>query len=164
MNKEEVIARLQLEPHVEGGFFRRTYQSEFEIQVNRQSRSVNTAIYYLLDSDDFSCWHRLKADEIWHYYGGSCLIVYQLDSHGNLITTTLGNLLDCPDAVPQCIIPAGNWFAAAVASPKSFCLLGCTVAPGFVYDDFEVGDKDEMLKCYPQHENIILRFIREQAD
>lgn len=158
---KNIIDKLNLKPHVEGGYYNRTYQSSIEIQVNNKTRQINTAIYYLLEGDDFSCWHRLKSDEIWHYYCGSNLIVHQIDKNGILSSTVLGNLLEHPHTQPQCIIPAGNWFAAKVESPTSFTLLGCTVSPGFEYDDFEMGKKAELLNKYPQHEQIILKFIKE---
>ena len=80
-----LIAKLDLQPHVEGGFFKETYRSNLCVGSEpKKTRALSTAIYYLLTSDDFSCWHRLSADEIWHYYGGSSVTIYQLNEAGVL--------------------------------------------------------------------------------
>jgi predicted cupin superfamily sugar epimerase len=158
---KEIIKKLKLSKHIEGGYYKRTYQSSLTTDCPNGARSINTAIYYLLESHDFSCWHRLKSDEIWHYYAGSDLVIHQIDGKDNLFSTFLGNLLRSTDAKPQCIIPAGNWFSAEVLSPESFTLVGCTVAPGFDFGDFEIGERKNLLKRYPQYETIILKLTRD---
>jgi predicted cupin superfamily sugar epimerase len=160
IDADKIIKKLNLSKHVEGGHFKRTYQSSFKIHSPNGDRLINTAIYYLLESHDFSCWHRLKSDEIWHYYAGSDLVIHQINDQGILFSTLLGNLLINTDAQPQRIVPAGNWFAAEVLVGESFTLLGCTVAPGFEYEDFEIADKENLIKQYPQHENIILKLTK----
>lgn len=159
---QKIIKRLQLMPHVEGGYYSETYKSDVTIEVtNKKKRSVNTAIYYLLSSGDFSCWHRLKSDEIWHYYCGGSLTIYQIDDDSKLSQIILGNPLTHENAYPQHIVPAGTWFAATVNEPNSFVLIGCTVAPGFDFEDFEIGKRNELLNQYPQHKNVIMQFTRD---
>lgn len=150
---KEIIDKLNLIKHTEGGYYRRIYQSSVQID-SYNNRPIKTAIYYLLESQDFSCWHRIKSDEIWHYYAGSDLVIHQINGHGILSSTYLGNLLVNEAAQPQCIISAGNWFSAEVLSSKSFTLAGCTVSPGFEDNDLEIGERINLIKQYPQYEDI----------
>lgn len=158
---DTIIKHLALQPHVEGGYFKRTYQSSIEFNFKDRCRAINSAIYYLLKSDDFSCWHKLKSDEIWHHYCGSNVIIYQINIDGTLSSIKLGNLLDDPQAQPQYLIPADTWFSAEVEIADSFALVGCTVAPGFEFEDFEMGNRANLIKEYPQHKEIIMRFTRK---
>ncbi|OGT52872.1 MAG: hypothetical protein A3F17_01310 [Gammaproteobacteria bacterium RIFCSPHIGHO2_12_FULL_41_15] len=159
-NAKIIIDKLDLKPHIEGGYYKRTYQSAIDVNFDSKPRPINTAIYFLLESHDFSCWHRLKSDEIWHYYCGSNLIVHQINENGILLSTILGNLLEHPNIQPQCVIPASTWFSAEVQSTESFTLVGCTVAPGFEYDDFEMGDRANLLNKYPQHKELIIKLTK----
>ncbi len=161
-NAKKIIDILELKPHIEGGYYKRTYQSAIDVNFDSKTRPINTAIYYLLESHDFSCWHRLKSDEIWHYYCGGNLLVHQINENGILSSTILGNLIEHPNVQPQCVIPAYTWFSAEVQSPESFTLMGCTVAPGFEYDDFEMGDRVKLLDKYPQHKELIIKLTKNR--
>jgi len=159
------IRKLQLEPHPEGGYYRETYRSD--VTISREAlpsrfagpRAVATAIYFLTEGGNFSAFHRLRSDELWHYYAGSPLQVQVIDSAGAYSSLILG---DDPDArqVPQAVVRAGCWFASHVADWKSWALVGCTVSPGFDFADFEIGQRAELIEQYPQHQEIILRLTR----
>lgn len=162
----ELIQRLQLEPHPEGGFFRQTYQSALEIPGGSLgdsfagARSASTGIYYLLAGDDFSTFHRLKSDEMWHHYAGSAVIIHMIGSDGSYESLRVGPALDSGEE-PQAVVPAGAWFAAEVADRSSYSLVGCTVAPGFDFADFEFGDRDELMRLCPGERQLIERLTRD---
>lgn len=160
--KDQLIASLQLQPHPEGGFFRETYRAGMGVtpQGAGHRRSASTAIYYLLCDGAHSAWHRIKSDEVWHFYAGEPLDVYVLEQDGALTRHRLGNALTHADAVFQAVVPAGLWFAAECADPATFALAGCTVAPGFEFSEFELADTQALLAEYPQHRERILRLGR----
>ncbi|CAB3703669.1 putative cupin superfamily sugar epimerase [Burkholderia sp. OAS925] len=162
--RDELIRRFDLKPHPEGGFFSETYRSAERVSRNdgaadgtTETRSASTAIYYLLCDGAHSAWHRIKSDEVWHFYAGEPLNVHVLDAAGKLVTHKLGNALIHRDAVFQAVVPAGLWFAAECADPASFALVGCTVAPGFEFSEFELADVDALKSRYPQHAAFIER-------
>ncbi|RKR44176.1 MULTISPECIES: cupin domain-containing protein [unclassified Paraburkholderia] len=160
--KDELIRRLELKPHPEGGFFSETYRSVERVIRDKESgsaqtRSASTAIYYLLCDGAHSAWHRIKSDEVWHFYAGEPLNVHVLDETGALVTHKLGNALTHPDAVFQAVVPAGLWFAAECADPAAFALVGCTVAPGFEFSEFELADVDALKARHSQHAALIAR-------
>ncbi|NPT53477.1 cupin domain-containing protein [Paraburkholderia elongata] len=158
--KDELIRRFDLKPHPEGGFFSETYRSAEAVRRDdgsTQTRSASTAIYYLLCDGAHSAWHRIKSDEVWHFYAGEPLNVHVLDEAGSLITHKLGNALTHPDAVFQAVVPAGRWFAAECADPATFALVGCTVAPGFEFSEFELADVNAQKAQHPQHAAFIER-------
>ena len=158
--KDELIRRFDLKPHPEGGFFSETYRSVESVRRDdgsTQTRSASTAIYYLLCDGAHSAWHRIKSDEVWHFYAGEPLNVHVLNEAGRLITHTLGNALTHPDAVFQAVVPAGLWFAAECADPATFALVGCTVAPGFEFSEFELADVEALKARHPQHAVFIER-------
>jgi predicted cupin superfamily sugar epimerase len=130
----DIIARLALKPHPEGGHYRETFRDE-GLDGDRRSRS--TAIYFLLARGERSHWHRIDAVEVWHYYAGSALDLLIADDSGSR-TIRLG-----PDLVagetPQAIVPALAWQAAE--SRGDWTLAGCTVAPGFEFAKFEMAPK-----------------------
>lgn len=154
-NADYWINLLELEKHPEGGYFRETYRSQDRAQPLKhfdESRSASTLIYYLLKSEDKSALHRLNSDEIWHFYAGAPICIHEIDSCGKLTQTTLGN----PEQMHfHHIVPANAWFGATVTQPDTFSLVGCTVAPGFEFDDFELADKNQMANIFPQHHAII---------
>ncbi|MFL9961554.1 cupin domain-containing protein [Paraburkholderia sediminicola] len=158
--KDELIRRFNLKPHPEGGFFSETYRSAQRVvrdDGSAQNLSASTAIYYLLCDGAHSAWHRIRSDEVWHFYAGEPLHVHVLHKHGALITHKLGNTVTHPDAVFQAVVPAGLWFAAECADPAAFALVGCTVAPGFEFSEFELADLDALRAEYPQHAESIVR-------
>ena len=162
------IRNLGLIEHPEGGYFREIYRSPEAISKDslparyQGGRSFSTSIYFLLMRDQFSALHRLKSDELWHFYMGSPLTIHIVDEDGNYSTTKLGRDLEKGE-VFQTAIEAGSWFGAAVDDVFSYSLVGCTVAPGFDSADFELGDREELSKRYPEHRTIIERLTREPS-
>ncbi len=160
MKAEDYIKSLGLEKHPEGGWFKEVYRSDEETAAEHLperfsgSRHHSTSIYFLLTSDTFSAFHRIKSDELWHFYEGSAVTIYMIDSEGNYSEITLGRNIESGEVL-QCVIPHGVWFGAKVNAADSFCLAGCTVAPGFHFDDFELGEREELLKLFSQHKEII---------
>lgn len=154
------IEKLDLKPHPEGGYFRDTYRSEEIFEVDQlpdryqAARSFSTAIYYLLKGNQFSALHRLKSDEVWHFYVGSSLVIHIISEVGEYSEIKLGNTLTNRE-VFQAVVPAGCWFGVTVNDKNSFALVGCTIAPGFDFSDFELGDRENLLKQFPQHKAII---------
>jgi len=145
MKKEivELVEKLGLIPHPEGGYYKETYRSD-----------ASTAIYFLLTSDMFSALHRIKQDEVWHFYKGSPLYVHVIDGEGNYIR----RIVSADN--PQVVVKGGNWFGASVVEGYSFTLVGCTVAPPFTFDDFELAKRDYLMSLYPEHEDLIVRLTR----
>ena len=173
---QRLIKQFGLQPHPEGGYYRETYRSPQEVTAPAGRRSASTAIYYMLEDGDFSAWHRIASDELWHFYAGAPLNVYVLTEDGGLATHQLGNPLDDPACTFQALVPAGCWFAARLASgaaklaatrnsvavpdasgatASSFALVGCTVAPGFEFSEFEMADVQELARQYPDHDGLI---------
>jgi uncharacterized protein len=157
------IHKLRLQSHPEGGYFRQTYKSELIIESSAPpsgQRAASTAIYFLLDGENFSAFHRLRSDEMWHFYAGSALDVHVIEPGGTHATILLGN---DPEAGQQfqAVVRAGCWFASCVQDSKSYALVGCTVAPGFEFEDFELARREELVSTYPQHKKLIERLTRE---
>jgi len=168
MNLEinDLVENLALLPHPEGGFYKEVYRSEKMLSKETLpddfsgDRSYCTSIYFLLTSENFSAFHRIKQDEIWHFYGGSTLTVHILDKEGNYTAHKVG--MDFSNGEqPQLVVPAGCWFASSVPKEDSYAFVGCTVAPGFDFDDFELATRTELTAEYPQHQNIIDRLTRD---
>ena len=160
--KSELINTLNLEPHPEGGFFSEFYRSDGTIKTENgkfpDSRCYSTSIYYLLGSEDISKFHRIKSDEIWHHYEGSSITIHLIFQDGQYKTHSLGKDLK-NGQMPQHVVPGGTWFGVTVDDPDCFALCGCTVAPGFEFRDFEMAERDVMLKKYPEHESIIKKLL-----
>jgi predicted cupin superfamily sugar epimerase len=160
-----LVDKYQMQLHPEGGWFRETYRSDElvlgEHLPNRygNGRSFSTAIYFLLEGEQFSGFHRIKSDELWHFYAGGPLNVYVINPQGELYIIKLGNNPD-NDEVFQAAVPAGCWFASQPALPQSFCFVGCTVAPGFDFADFELAKAKQLAELYPQHQSIINKLCR----
>jgi uncharacterized protein len=165
-NAQYWIEKLQLEAHPEGGYFRQTYRSE--VLIAREAlpagftgpRAVSTAIYFLLEGKNFSAFHRLRSDEVWHFYAGEPLVVHVIDTDGKYFRIPLGQDPE-EGQVLQAVVRAGCWFASHVADWKSFALVACTVAPGFDFEDFEMGNREELAMLYPQHRGVIEQLTRE---
>ncbi len=157
------VKKLDLQEHPEGGYYRETYRSldivnqDGSLNKYDSSRNASTAIYYLLIDEDFSRFHKLKSDEIFHFYSGSALDVHLISEQGKYSYYKLGNMPD-QNQILQLVIPQQTWFACGVSQPKSYSLIGCTVAPGFDFDDFSIAEQESLIKLYPQHENIIKQF------
>ena len=158
----DFIRNLNLIRHPEGGWFRETYRSAEEMPVASLperfpgSRSIATAIYFLLEAADCSALHRIKSDEIWHFYAGSALTVHMITPLGEHRSFTLGADV-AAGQVFQAVVPAGCWFGAEVADAGAYALVGCTVAPGFDFADFEMGTREALLTAFPAHAAVICR-------
>lgn len=149
----EIIELLNLQPHpCEGGYFRETYRAS----DNFGPRSVSTAIYYLLTPDTFSALHRLTSDEVFHFYLGSPVRMLQLDPAGAAREIVLGHDLALGQQV-QVLAPRGVWQGSLLEPGGDLALLGCTVAPGFDYADYEHGDQAALLAQFPNHATLIRR-------
>lgn len=152
MTKDELIEKMQLERHPEGGAFKETYRSgiESEFLGFEGKRSTSTAIYFLIGGDDISAFHRIKSDEMWHFYKGSPITIVEITPKGELIKTQVGNDLNF-----QYIVKAGHWFASF--SSGEYSLVGCTVSPGFDFNDFEMANRQELISKFPEHRDIITK-------
>jgi predicted cupin superfamily sugar epimerase len=159
------IDRLGLVPHPEGGFYRETYRAREAFEAHHLParfggrRVSSTAIYFLLPGDQISALHRIKSDEVWHFYAGGVLTLSMIHADGRLETRRLG-----PDPERgehfQAIVTAGCWYGAAVDDRGAYALVGGTVAPGFDFADFELGERAALLAAFPQHRDTILRLTR----
>jgi predicted cupin superfamily sugar epimerase len=148
MNAEATIRRLGLLPHPEGGFYRQTFKSPLTVVLpDGRRRPASTAIHYLLPAGARSTWHRVRSDEIWHHYDGGPLHLYCLGVSEVVLDRS----------TPQAVVPAGIWQAA---EPEDSVLCGCTVAPGFEFEDFELGTIDTLLVEFPGEEALIRRLAR----
>ncbi len=161
-NADDLIQELNLIQHPEGGWFRETYRSPVEVAASelpagyRGGRRLGTSIYFLLKEGERSHWHRLVSDELWYYHGGRGVRLYLLDSDGRLEVKQLGAGADF-----QLVIPAGCWFAAELDTDVGlgdFGLVGCVVLPGFEFEDFELGTREQLLSAYPQHAELVRKF------
>jgi hypothetical protein len=115
----------------------------------------------MLEQGQFSAFHRIASDEQWHFYFGGSLIIYEIDPAGNLLEHRLGNdpaLIDQQDF--QCVIKAGSWFASSPAPGAHYCIAGCTVSPGFDFEDFELAEPASLIAIYPQHKDLIISLTR----
>jgi hypothetical protein len=157
------IKQLQLKKHPEGGYFREVYRSgELILSEHlparyRSSRNYSTSIYFLLEGKQLSAFHLLQSDEIWHFYDGCPVILYIINQKGDLTIKKLGKQKDCE---LQIAIEKQSWFAAEIEDKKSFAIFGCTVSPGFEFEDFEIGKRDDLVKKFPQHSDVIKRLTK----
>ena len=165
MTADDVIRLLNLQPHpVEGGYFRETYRSAAilpasALPAHAAERSISTAIYYLLCDCAYSTWHRIRSDEVWHFYAGDPLEVWVLDERDGLTIHRLGNALMHPGTVFQAVVPAGRWFGARCASSGHIALVGCTVAPGFEFAEFELADAAALSAAFPEYAEYVARLV-----
>ncbi|HTD93440.1 MAG TPA: cupin domain-containing protein [Chitinophagaceae bacterium] len=152
------IDHLHLEYHIEGGSFAETYRSSLTLGDLAGGfngpRNACTHIYFLLQRDQFSAFHRIRSDELWHFYSGDPLIVYEIDPDGHLTEHLLGNDPRKGHSL-FCVIHAGSWFASRVLNDGDYSLVGCTVSPGFDFEDFELAKADELATTYKEHEGLI---------
>ena len=162
LTADDVIRQLNLQPHPkEGGFFRETYRAAEALPAEAlpprygAARSASTAIYYLLTPKTYSALHRLQSDEVFHFYGGGAVEMLQLFSDGTGRTLTLGDLAS--GGQPQVVVPRGVWQGSVLRQGGAFALLGCTVARGFDYADYESGQREILLAQYPHFADLIRR-------
>jgi hypothetical protein len=164
-NAQTYVRALQLQAHPEGGFYRETYRSPLLMDVAQVDpgefvqRSVSTGIYFLLEHGNFSAFHKIHSDEMWHFYAGQALEVLEISPAGELRCTRLG-----PDVLQgevfQHVVPAHTWFASRVVAGGAFSLVGCTVAPGFDFADFCLADRAALVATFPQHRQTIHELTR----
>jgi uncharacterized protein len=158
-NADYWISQLNLIPHPEGGFYKEVFRSRIEIikKSTTDLKRACTSIYYLLQGSDYSAFHRLASDEIWYYHKGEPLHIYELTRTGFLITHELS---DHETGHLSIVIEAGSWFAAAIPTGKNYTLVSCAVAPGFDFKEFEIANKDELIRLFPEHTSTIELFCR----
>ena len=162
LTAEDWINALKLEAHPEGGFYRQVFRSEGAFAGERADafpagRAFMTGIYYLLKAGQVSRWHKIRSDELWHFYAGSPLLIHQLTPEGDYVQSQLGRDVLCGEAL-QVAVLAGRWFGASLketAPDDAFALVGCTVAPGFDFNDFELADISKLRVAYPDKTAVI---------
>lgn len=165
MNKAKAqywIDKLELAEHPEGGYFKETYRSDEPIEVlpdrYEGERTFGTSIYFLLTTESVSNFHRLKSDEIWHFHQGGAAKIHFISEEGNYSFKMIGVDFENGETL-QVIIPRNTWFAAEVTK-DDFILVGCTVAPGFEFQDFELADRADLSTKFPAHTALIRGFTR----
>ncbi len=154
------IKKLHLIEHPEGGYYREIYRAG-ELIPKRAlpsryngPRAFSTSIFFLLKSGQVSHFHRLKSDEVWHFYDGSPLLIHVFEENGKYRRFRLGRNPEAGETL-QAVLRRGAWFGAEVLRPRSFALCGCTVAPGFDFADFEFGRREKLLALVPRHRPLI---------
>ena len=147
MTAEKYIEKLGLMPHPEGGYFKQVYGND------ESGEKELSTIYYLLNDNDFSAFHKLHdMVEIWYYHAGERLNIYVIGQNGELKVHHL-----FANNEMQVVIEPEQWFAAEIPTQNGFCLVGCAVAPAFKFENFELGKRDDLLKAFPQHSELIER-------
>ena len=160
-----MISALGLIKHPEGGWYRETYRSNEQISGDALPncfggpRSCCTAIYFLLEQDDYSALHRIKSDELWFFHGGAGLTIHLLTADGICSAIRLGADIAAGEVL-QAMVPGGTWFGAEMSGAGAYSLVSCAVAPGFDFTDFEMGDRTTLLIQYPEHQALIARLTR----
>ena len=150
--------KLELSQHPEGGWFREIYRAGEEIIHSSLpsrftgNRSFSTSIYYLLEKGQFSAFHRIKSDELWHFYAGFPLNIHVIHTDGKHEIINIGNNPDANEQL-QAVIPAGCWFGSIAENP--YTLAGCTVSPGFNFADFEMAERNALIEEFPHLKEII---------
>ncbi len=157
------IDKLKLITHPEGGYYREIYRSGEFIDIEglpdryKNKRVFSTSIYFLIEGRQVSKFHKLKSDETWHFYDGGSIKIYILDENKTLNQVILGKELS-EENLFQFTIKKNNWFAAELTESDSFALIGCSVSPGFDFEDFELAERNSLIKNYPEYEIIIKKF------
>lgn len=166
LTAQRIIELLQLEPlPIEGGYFRRTYCSADTIDLtelpNRypQAKAMGSAIYFFLHGNHCSVLHRLRTDEIYHFYLGDPVELLLLSPHGASNVMILGPDLEAGQQV-QVVVPRGVWHGARLGAGGRFALLGTTMAPAYDPSDFELGEREALIRQFPMHEELIRALTR----
>ena len=159
MNGKEIVQKLGLIEHPEGGFYKETYRSSSSMETEQNAiRNVCTAIYFLLENDNISLFHRIQSDELWFFHQGEPLEIVFI-KEGVLNSIVLGTSFENGE-VPQATVPANIWFASSVKQRKGYSLVSCTVAPGFDFADFELASRENLLQEFPHLKEIIHEFTK----
>ena len=162
---QSLIYQFDLLPHPEGGYYKETYRSNEWIGSDALperfsgNRAFSTAIYFLLEKGNYSAFHKIKSDECWHFYAGDTLDVYIIQADGQIEIIHLGNKITMGETF-QYVVPANCWFASVPAEKSDYCFVGCTVAPGFDFADFELGKVEDLIALYPQHATVLEKLCR----
>lgn len=152
---EYYIKNLNMDPHIEGGYFKESFISNDEA---RKDKKLWSSIYFLLRTGEVSNFHRLKSDELWYYHDGEALTIYMISPEGELITSQLGKNIENGE-MPQVLVPKGYIFGSAMNN-DGYSLVGCMVSLAFDYKEFELFDREYLLNLYPEHKEIILKLTR----
>jgi predicted cupin superfamily sugar epimerase len=163
VSAEDLIKMFDLKRHPEGGYFAETYRSSESIPRGalpsryRGDRNISSAIYFLLPAGTVSRLHRIASDEVWHFYLGGPLEILQIPPSGELGKVILG-----PDVLAQQklqhVVSAGHWFCARPVEGSGYSFVGCTVAPGFDFKDFEIADPEDLVRRFPELKREIQTF------
>lgn len=157
MKARQLIEKLELLPHPEGGWYRETYRSaETMTNKNGAKRNVCTAIYFLLEGNDKSHFHRIQSDETWFFHSGEPLEILMIYEN-QLQTIRLGNNI-LKGEIPQFTVPSKTWFAARIETGTGYSLVSCTVAPGFDFADFELAEQEKLSNDFPELKDVIREF------
>jgi len=154
------IDALALVEHPQAGYYREVYRSSCVLSASALpagfggDRAACTDIYYLLERGQFGALHRLKSDEMWHFYQGDALKVHVITTDGEHSFFRLGPDPDAGEVLLG-VVPAGAWFGSCLEGDGSYALVGCTVSPGFDFEDSEMGERDQLIRQYPQHAAVI---------
>ena len=152
---QRLIAAYHLQRHPEGGWYRETYRSTERVTTSRGAvRSATTSIYFLLTADGFSAFHRLASDETWHFYRGDAVTLELIEASGSYEQRVLGG------KELQTTIVAGAHFAAHVDTSDGYAFVGCDVAPGFEFADFQLTTRSMLTAAYPHLGPLIARYTR----
>ena len=160
MTAADYVHAYNMQPHPEGGYFAETYRAAETIRQTDLperfggDRAFSTAIYFLLESHHVSALHRIASDEVWHFYAGGALEIFVITPTGELTVIRLGNNPEKGE-VFQAVVPAGCWFGSKPATGIDFSLVGCTVAPGFDFADFELASRETLLNQFPEYREVI---------
>ena len=167
MNSFNIIDKLNLQAHPEGGYYKEIYRSKGIIRTSSLSqdikgeRNYSTAIYFLLAKNQFSAFHKIKQDEIWHFYSGTTLLLHTINIKGEYKLIRIGQNLKNEEHF-QYVVPAGTLFASEVEDKNSFSFCGCTVSPGFDFKDFQMPSRKDLIKSYPKHSEIIMKLTHDK--
>jgi predicted cupin superfamily sugar epimerase len=150
------IEALDLLPHPEGGHYRETWRAPLAVEAAGFDgpRSASTAIWFLLRAGERSLLHRIRSDEVWHLYDGGPLALHVIRPDGTHEAITLGREPGL-GRLPQAVVPAGAWFGALPAEGADWALVGCTVAPGFEFEDLELASRRALVTRFPQHREVV---------
>jgi uncharacterized protein len=157
MTAEDVKRLLGLQPHPrEGGWYVRTYEASEVVDAAAfadgryaGARKTGTAIYYLLEPDTFSEMHRLRSDEVFHFYAGDAVEMLQLRSDGSGAVIVIGNDL-LQGQRPQVVVERGVWQGSRLMEGGRWALLGCTVSPGFEFEDYDAGLREKLCGAWQE--------------
>jgi len=161
ISSKEIIEKYEMSSHPEGGYFLETYRSSGNIEkeslpqnISGGKRSYSTGILFLLPQGTKSNFHRIKSDEMWHFYLGGAMTVVEIHDDGSKKETVLGQNILAGEKL-QYVVPANCWFASFPNKESEYSFVGCTVSPGFDFADFELAKKQELGNLFPEHLDII---------